>query len=258
MAVVKFLVEESGVTVTLDSISATASFMVSELTSDPWNREWEAINHADIPKPKDSHPSIPFVVVSNVTAKHVDTTTVKVIVQYERKASSGGGGNSQEPPGTTAVLTGGSTLQAVPTQIDALGNDITVKYTYADGNVDEQFGEVETQIPMRTRHYERVELTEPLAALRDFMGRINSVAIWDLETHCWLCSGISYSQQDGGKTWLVSYDFQGNEEGFDATVAYRNDEGKIPVDADWRQEDHGFKRNIQVYPDADFGELGLD
>ena len=261
MSVTKNIITGESVSEGPDGFRATVVYHLTGVTGNPEQRVASALFTAGIPQPGDPYPGIAGLRVHSRTATPITdstTTAVKVVVQYEQLKVD------QQPADSTQLpqISVGGSLNQVTTQKDVFGNQITVSHTFdqadADGNITTttktQGGEVEVQVPATVFQYVRREPISPGILSLEYVGKINGSFFAGADAGKWLCTRIEGQSDDGGQTYTVTYEFQKNDDGWDATVLYIDpDTGRPPIGL---VEGEGIK-TVQVYRMADFGQLNL-
>lgn len=148
----------------------------------------------------------------------------------------------------------GTDLTQETTNEDYEGNKITVMY----GSDEPQVPTISRLVPQASWTKLRYESVMPLAKSMVYVGKCNSggwfahpnAAAWS-----WLCTGISGTSNDNGKTYLVRYAFSYKpDDGWKEAVYYIDHKlGRMPYDA---VEGTGYKL-VTVYKTIDFDGLNL-
>ena len=117
-----------------------------------------------------------------------------------------------------------------------------------------QVGTVQAWEPQTTVRLRRRERRSPGDKSKAFVGRLNYSPIFGDGKRTWLCTELSGTSSDGGRTYAVTYGFQRLGDTADPTIVYHDPETNGPVYAPkWG---HGIKR-VEALPDAEFRNLHL-
>lgn len=268
-----------GASASLDStgMTETVVFRVEGLSGKPRNA-WlhAALNATGIPRPGDAHPIQNGVSVLSLRAEIVSGDIARVRADYgvptDDTATAGADAGTIDMSGS---------VQSEVVTTDQRGKPITVSY---DTNVIDINGdsvpvtdvkgvELEVLRPQLVLRYTRIERRSPGRKALQYLGRVNSRAIWGGGARDWLCTDYSSTTIDRGQGYRVSYEFTappgglterrratfGNAGGragggWDSPATYISDvTGAPPIDL---VPGEGLKI-IQCYPRADFSRLRL-
>jgi hypothetical protein len=166
-----------------------------------------------------------------------DGGTVELV--YKRRSNA-----EQDEPATTALLgiSGGTTTREITTEKDRDGNVIKVQPPAVDGPLDvEQTGEVSILRPQRFLNIKRTVTTNSPGDITDrFVGKISGGGFEGKAQGEWLCVDapfdlISVDPVTGSKTWEINFQLQHSEDGWQPTIAYRDNKNnrlddRIPAD----------------------------
>lgn len=97
--------------------------------------------------------------------------------------------------------------------------------------------------------FERTESSAPTSSMRDLVGKINQFALGPYGAETLLFSALDASSNDN-QEWIVSYEFQFDETGWQHSDRYRDPTGRPPSDA--------VDQTFDVLKVANFSSLNLD
>lgn len=272
------------VEISKDGPRATRVARVSNLPGGGADRLWFAINAVGVPKYGDSHPVIPGLPVSRVSAVLASEGTTDIAtVTCEYFYPTGGNlhfaniEDIRSAPRSMPQLEITSTVQPTTTQFHLDDQNqyhqIVLPYTRhpptgASGPSQPlplQPGNVEYQLPMMVFRFARREPADAYVgdAARDYVGTINSVAVFgETGVHYWMCTRIDGVSDDGGKTYNVTYEFQRNPDTWNPVVIYVDPNTQLPVtDAETLPPGLNVVNGIgrfRIYRATDFNGLGLN
>lgn len=207
----------------------------------------QAMDHPDLPRVGQVHPDMDQLVVQSITAKPDGPNAAIITISYHNPA----GNNSDKPQ-----VKVGSALRQQLTETDFSGNRITVAYSSSgsDENMITQGARVAVLRPQTELTLSRLETTHPARTARIYAGTINRSSIFDGAPGTWLCTAIHGNSDDGGQTFLVTYQFQFDSEGWQPTVSYTDPKtNRPPADL---VPGIGIKQ-VMLYRDEEFKNLGL-
>jgi hypothetical protein len=255
---------------------AVRVFTLSGITGDPPARIARALERPIIPRRMDPHPTEPGIICLDLSARALDPTIVEVTATYGVPATQS---LLPENEAARGVMEVGATVSAATTQKDVNGDAIMVtgrRFVHRDDpdgagallqslgivsgfRFEDQGGDVEIQIPMPAMRVSRIEPANPWRLARTYVGRVNARRWNDGEPRTWLCTAINGTTNDFGKTFEVSYEFQFNDETWDATVVYIDPDTGQPTSEAIELLRRGIPaiRTVQVYRTIDFDPLGL-
>lgn len=252
------LIEGAACTVSKDGSTATRVFHVSDLglASDVTASYvlQAAIDAPGIPIMGAIHPTIPEIVVQSVSAAPLGAgQIIAVTVSYSAPATK----NNPPQLGEKPRIELGTSLVAGKTQKGYslfTGKQVDLTLTPdAATKLPPQTAMVDVSIPLSTIRYTRRESTDPRAVARKYVGKINKNITGIYPKHSLLCSAITGSSDDGGATYVVTYEFQDNPDGWDIDVVYLIDNNPVSVPS----VRLGTLAHYAVYADIDFNKLGL-
>lgn len=255
------LVEGGALTETQDGYEVVRVVWVTELTGRADQRLYNAVRAAGVPRFGDPHPSIPNLRVVQRSAAF-DGGNDRVVVTLTYRVPQANESPPSDPSGNTqaGIVRVGSTVQGATTQRDVNGEPITVRHVFPDDHEEfpgrdiTQGADVELSIPQLVLTESRRENGTPADKARAFVGKVNQFACFGGAARTWLCTRIEGTTNDAGATYEVTYEFQYNEQTWDAVVVFRDPNTQRPVDAP--EEGEGIK-TVQVYRVANFAALGL-
>ena len=240
--------------------SAERIAKVTEVTGSGYAKFQSALSAVDMPQLNAQHPSIPNLYVSGYDFSTEGTDIVVVRIIYTPP-------DARSVEHTQIKISATATQQQVNTDID--GNLMTVYWQDEKENEHPQSGMVNILSPQLTLQIQRIETSSPGSKAMSYIGTVNSGGFnadpGALARH-WLCTGIEGNSSDGGQTYVVTYSFQYNRDGWDAEVVYVDPKtGRVPdnivgVDDGWVGDDGEIRcgrRSFQVYSEKDFNALNI-
>jgi hypothetical protein len=207
----------------------------------------QALEHANLPRVGQAHPDIEDLVARSITAKPDGPNAAIITIDYHNPAGS----NNDIPQ-----VKVGSALRQQSTETDLSGNRITVAYSASgeDTDLSIQGARVAVLRPQTELTFSRLETTHPASTAKTYAGTVNRSNIFDGGPGTWLCTAISGNSDDGGQTFLVTYLFQYNAEGWQPIVSYTDPKtNRPPADL---VGGVGIKR-VTLYRDEEFKNMGL-
>jgi len=207
----------------------------------------QALEHPDLPKIGQAHPDMHNLIIQSITAKHDGPNAANITLAYHNPS----GNNSDKPQ-----VKVGSALRQQTTEIDLNGNRITVAYSCSgeDQDLVTQGARVPVLKPETELTFIRLETTHPATTAKKYAGTVNRSTIFEGPPGGWLCTAITGSSDDGGKTFIVTYLFQFNENGWQPTVSYIDPKTNRPP----ANLTAGIgTKQVQLYRDTEFKNLGL-
>ncbi len=246
---------------------ASRVFIVIDIEGNPDAIAYNAILNGSIPRQGELHPTIPGIIVHNITTASLKASRqMEVTVHY--KAQDG----TTTPPGEDSPVTikiSASTQEVITNKrIVKKGNKeeeelIILKYTYPEGEdpngkegfENEVVGTMSKQVPLITATLSRVEFEDTAQKAHDFVGKLNSKTFIGGEAGLWQCKDISCISSDSGETYNVDYVFQRAQGGWNTDLLYRDETtGRIPIDI---EDQPDAIVNAVSQRSADFGLLKL-
>lgn len=247
---------------------------VNGLRGNPDVRLYSAILAPGIPRYGQFHKAHAFLPVTLVEAAYADkgTSGIAIVTITYGFLPAGGAPTyfTNAPSEVTLpqieILT---TVQPATTQFEILpnGTKVQIKVAYLEPPPEGepgpaatvvQSGRVEYMLPMETRRYMRREFRDPGDKNRLYVGKINSVGIFDDPPHWWMCTRLDGVSDDGGATSNVTYEFQRNPESWNPFVtptdpATGNPRALTPAD----QLIPNAARTVRISEAIDFWPLNL-
>lgn len=251
------VVEGASLSETQDGYEEIRVAWVDSLSGRADQRLYNAVRAAGVPRFGDPHPSIPNLRVVQRSAAF-EGGNDRVVVTLTYRVPQANEGPPSDPAGGAAqagIVRVGSTVQGGTTQRDVFGDPIIVRHKLqGSSEYTPQGADVELSIPQLVLTETRKESGTPANTARAFVGRVNQFACFGGAARTWLCTRIEGTTNDRGASYEVTYEFQYNEQTWDATVVFRDPETGRPVDEP--EEGEGIK-TVQVYSVANFAALGL-
>jgi len=204
-----------------------------------------ALNAPGIPQVGDCDPDIPGLYCrQRRVLPGVGPDDATIYITY--KSPDGTFGNQQR-------IEVGATASEVLTEKDRDGNPVTIAYTAPGGSVYPTLpGKIPTLKSRSTLVITRLEPSSPDAISRQYTGCANSSPWHNGDANQWRCLGIVGRSTDGGQTYIVTYSFEFNPDGWFETLAYPN----VPLTPSDIQNLNGYAVYAPL-PQADFNALGL-
>ncbi|HAI12223.1 MAG TPA: hypothetical protein DCM28_11000 [Phycisphaerales bacterium] len=206
----------------------------------------DAIEHPDLPRVGHPHPQLTHLVVNSITAKPDGPNAANITITYHDPS-----GNGDHPKVSIDTA-----LRQHTTETDLDGNRITVSYSNTGEDVDmiAQGARVSVLRPQTQLTFTRLENAHPAKTAKTYAGTINRSSIFQGAPQTWLCTSIDATSDDGGNSFLVTYQFQYNASGWQPTVSYTDPKtNRPPADL---VADVGIKQ-VELYRLEEFKNLGL-
>ncbi|MAX26877.1 MAG: hypothetical protein CMJ19_20480 [Phycisphaeraceae bacterium] len=206
----------------------------------------QALDHPDLPRIGQAHPDIHTLVVRTITAQPDGPNAAVITITYHNPSGQG------DQPKVSI----GTALSQERTETDLTGNRITVAYSQSGDDADmvTQGARVTVLRPQTEISFTRLQTTHPASTSRQYAGTVNRTTIFEGEPGTWLCTSIDGDSEDGGVTFLVTYRFQYNAQGWQPTVSYTNPKtNRPPADL---VNGVGIKQ-VNLYRQEEFKNLGL-
>ncbi len=204
-----------------------------------------------MPQIGDEHPYIADMLLTRRLPSTVEDGTVDVRLRYDRR-------DEEDNPEYARIDIGTSAHQD-ETNVDSDG---TVMEVFKPGSTaprtleEVQGGVVPIMVPKSTIVYRRRELGSPGEKSKEYVGK-TCAGPWSLDDATisqWLCTGITGTSIDGGKTYDVTYTFEFDENQWFVRVYWIDpDTGKPRSDA---TEGDGWGE-FDIYENIDFNGLNL-
>ena len=183
----------------------------------------------------------PHLVLTERLPRMIDPTIAEVQLVYERKANPGqnmGSLSYSGEPIMKAPVAGSMacSIQQVTTNKDANGALIVLSHTYPGddlnfpGETRQQTGEITIYQPNRVISVQGYrEIDNPWVLLEKVVGKLNNGTWHGQPSRTWMCSEGRFEQCDLD-TYSMSFQFQHNPDGWDATTIFIDSvSGKPPV-----------------------------
>jgi hypothetical protein len=209
-----------------------------------------------------------YLAERNATVVDIDKVDVRLV--YEVKwGSEGWTLNTVGAVNTGEVR---ANIQQISTNRDKDGNEVTVQHTFSSDDPDAgdyagqtitQSGEFTVYTPQRTLQIRGlIANDEPWTIANAIVGYVNSTPFgsggsstgrdWLCTAATWKAYNIKSSGESGSDTYMFTFEFQHNPDGWDPSVVFINPKtGKPPVGL---VANVGYKQ-IQWHPSCDFEEV---
>lgn len=247
MATISDIINGAGITVDQQGTSATRIFIVEDLTGGPEGRLQQALTASGIPSRGDSHPISSAYRVDSIRVEPLEgsVTKARVTVTYKPWIPRRFVPNDTQDCDVQI----GASMQDVESVFDANGDDILVTH-----NEITQRGKINKAEVIMTLQLTRRETTNPRTKAQQYTGKVNSVPwIGDPEMS-WLCRSISGHSDDGGDSYMVTYEFHRKLPDWNVWVAWVDPAtGEHPPDL----VEGGGLLLFQVYETINFAGLNL-
>lgn len=140
-----------------------------------------------------------------------------------------------------------STVVPVTTDYDVFGRPMILQHEFQSFDdadqplppvrAPDQAGEVEYHLPNHVVVFRRREPDSPGATGRDgnfnkskhYVGSINRDKVFGDQKHMWMCTRLDGRSDDGGQSYMVTYEFQRNEDSWNPVLVYRDPKTGAPV-----------------------------
>jgi hypothetical protein len=202
------------------------------------------------------------VFADTITASMIEPTSCLVTVTY-RSASTIGIG-----PGAPPIVEIGSSVQTADSNLDNLGNLITVEadVLLPDPNAepgttpslvlitDVQSVTYQKQVPHMVARFRLTRYGSPKGDAQQFVGTVNVTSWYGGSARTWLCVAIDGTSNDGGETYECSYEFHYRRDTWDIDVVYIETRTGVPPQS--AVAPNG-RKTVQVYGYNNFSDLGL-
>jgi hypothetical protein len=222
-----------------------------------------ALSAPGLPAINSVHPVFTDSYLVSRSPKWIANGKVEVTLEWQPSDSDPAG--STLPPGASGGSGGtirvGVSLAEESKCKDRQGNAVELEYTNPKtGKAEEaQSGVWTKRVPRVMAEFIRTEDESPLQKAKEFVGTVaNSGWRFDpgVGNYKWMCTGISGDSNDRGETYVVTYSFEYNEDGFDPLVVYTID-GKPAPKWDEGVNATTASKIVDVYAPKDFNTLGL-
>lgn len=244
---------------------------VQGLEGDADVRAFNALQESEVPQFGDPHPSIPVIRVGSRVVTAIDTNNVSIEINYRELTAAELLPDDLQPP----ILELLTSVQQVTTSRDKDGKEIKVSITFDDERDTVEGGaEVNISVPQTVVRFTRREIFNPLSKAIANVGKINSGGFLGSKAKTWLCTNLSGTTNNGGQSYLVTYEFQlslrkdseGKLIGWDTTVAFIDEKtgkpvvqdkgAKNPIHEEEITEGDGLA-TVEVYETINFNSLNL-
>lgn len=190
--------------------SCAVTYIVSELvgTSDPGAWVFDAMDVAGIPTLGSSldDDNYPFLTAKSITSEALKSgSQFIIVVSYGLPSASDIPATEPSIP-ENAIVTVGTTVVEIENAFDIEGKEIFTQHGGADK--PKVRGSVRYHSPSTTITYTRRELGSPGTFASIYVGAVNSLGVFGDGPGTWLCTGIPGTSNDGGVTYVVTYNFQ--------------------------------------------------
>ena len=261
---------------TRDGYQFTRKAIVEDLSSDSGDsdevRLYDAINNSGLPNIGDPHPAIATCTLNKIEAVAIEPNYIELKLIYSTKRLS-----LDPDVDDPASISMDSSLVSTETSKDKDGeNLVKMRYLHYQGDIkpdnpEEIFASdtytpwvlpvVPKLIPSRI-YMVRKKVAVSVSALETinhtYQGTVNSVTWRGYGARKWLCLGISWYSEDGGLTYIITYQFQYNPNNYDVDVFWREPTtGKVPFDATDIAVQPDAGKTYTIYEETDFNNLNL-
>lgn len=233
-------------------------FIVTGVVGDGYEILINAKKAPGVPQIGEPHPANVNILVLGVSADGISTDIITLTIRYAAP-------DFDQPVKDQVIITGGSSLTSAETNLDVNGNVITTAYTYPEpypeaphlaGKTFTHGAMVQKLVPTSRASLTRLEDQNPLIFSPIYTGRINSQPFLFFPAGFWMCTDISGESQDGGATFNTTYSFEFKYDSWQQQVVFITESGDPPAFANPDEIALGV-RNYDIYPTADFNQLGL-
>lgn len=246
--------QAGSLTVTSAGITATKHGRASGIvgTGDAYLKE--VLDDAAMPSYGDQHPTITTIYLSDIRITPEDCGKASIQLTYTTPDLASAPVNDTGP----GLIEVGATVAEVDTEKDRAGTQITLSHDFSsDRGVETQGGVVRTYVPHATLRQTRKESANPGNKASTYVGKINSASIWSRGAKTLLCTAINGTSDDNGETYTVTYEFQHNPDGWDATVVFIDPETGRPPDGVASSGANIGVKTVEVLDDVSFSGLNL-
>jgi len=242
MATVMDITEGNRGTLTADGWSFERVAKVAGVGGVGHARLKNAVEADGVPSIGDAHPTVADCELVSIHPESESQDIVKLRLVY------------QTPPALETEIEVGATLSEVTVDTDINGELMIVKY--GEDETKDQAALVSIGLPRSTIRFRRREFESPGEKAREYVGKVNTAG-WTVDSgaaaRTWRCNAIVGRSADSGRSYDVDYDFEYDEETWDARVVWiKSETGRMPPDLD----ENG-RRRFQVYREKGFNGLNL-
>lgn len=241
-----------------DGFACTRRFIIHGIP-DGVDPSYTAMLEGKVPKRLDPHPSVPFIFCDSRNAQAVDGSKgiIEVMCSYKRltRASERGASGKSKPQ-----IEIGSSVVTVSTNKDKEGAAMECTRRSNSDTTTNQPVLAQIQVPQTTLRATRKEEKSPHRKSIDNVGKVNSAPIFEGDERTWLCTRIEGRSDDGGESFIVTYEFQYNPDTWDYRAYYINTATNLPyAQTDDPAPIFGSEEKLfEIYQQADFTTLELD
>jgi hypothetical protein len=247
MATITDIIDGASLSVDRQGITTTRVFIVEGLTGSEHSRLQSALTADGIPSRGDAHPSSTSYRVDSLRVDPIDDSPSKARITVTYKPWLPRRFVPDDTQDCDVQI--GASLQEVESVYDYSGDPIIVTHNEID-----QRGKVTKSVVILTLQLTRRETSNPRAKAQTYTGKVNYGTWLNDPPHSWLCKSISGHSDDGGDSYMVTYEFQRQLPDWDVEVAWVDPAtGEHPVDL---VEDVGIKW-VQIYESINFSGLNL-
>lgn len=216
---------------------------------------WTALQFQQVPARNTFHPTLGGLVCYSREASPIagQPTQALITLMYGQVNSKQFADNTKP-----CEISVGSTIQSAETNVDVNGDNLVVTYDVKDPTTNQtvtkkQTGKVSIDIPQTVVRLTRREKGSPLQKSIAFVGTVNRDSFLGNAKACWLCTRIEGQTDDGGVTYMVTYEFQLADDNWNnQTIVYIDPTTNLmPEDADFGNG----KERYDFYMEADFSIL---
>lgn len=252
-------------------LKITRVFKVTDVEGEASAKVALALTAYGIPRPTEPHPTIAGIYCETVDIDAIPETTDAFVVVATYVSPDPSRGSESDK---WEIETGASTetqqcnflAEYDENKKRKLLPPIEYTWTEKDGGGPGRVPGVKTQgvgaidilVPVVTWRCTRRERESPRGRSKRFVGKVND-SNWNGEPpRTWLCTRIDGRSDDGGKTYITTYEFAFKEDTWDVDLVFTDQEtGKPPVDAD-NPKGNGVLRGLKVYFEENFAALQLE
>jgi hypothetical protein len=196
----------------------------------PSARDWrlqKVLDSPNVPQPGDAHPLAADLFLRGRVVRPVDTNIFELLLTYKLPE----GGTLPDP--NNYELSGGASIQQIPTEIDRNGDQITVEYEGV-----EQGGTITPYEAIAGVTFEYVATNvAPLAVVRLYTNLVNNSVAWFHDpsalARTWIIADVAFDriQVVPITKYRFGFTLQHNPDGWDPQVIYEDPEtGRPPPD----------------------------
>lgn len=226
---------------------------VSGLSGTTASMVWSAIS--ELPSKGANHGTFLNMRLDEHRLAEVQGNAVMFDLVYRTPRPSGGNLTVGDDP----IIEIGGSLERTVTNVDKDGNLLLIDYEPSglwEEPIPEHGVEVGLDRPRPFIRYTRRETitgAQLMALIRSYVGTTNSTTFAGFAARTLFMGPIFGRSDDGGETYLVSYEMYDNEDEWKARVVAVYDNGKIPSGV---AVDNGVK-DYYIFPETNFNSLNL-